>query len=216
MSSRKAYRIAPSRDGHRVASAWRFWRSGDEFYAAVRNAAHLTKVSFHRNGNWQLRMGAATKRLMATRHYLPGWLHVVSIQWFLYPGSLRPLTSGSEDVELVEVPEDHKLAVNIILSTTKAGSDPPLPREGGRFVWREHLRDSRLVVVHAVTLPLAEQDHEARARILREAPPLTYETKPDPADVYAEISIYTTRPESGNVIGIAPLPPDRLRGRIQP
>ena len=213
MSSRKAFRVAPSRDGVRAASTWRLWGSGDEFYVAVRDAAHASKVSFHRNGKWQLRIGAATKRFLATRSPLPGWLHAVSIQWIIFPGVLRPLIVGEEKVELLEVPEEHKLALNILLSPRETRLERSLPTEGGAFVWRQQLRNGKLLLAHAVVLPLTQQDREGAMSVLQEAPILTYDRLPDAKDVYAELAWFTTRSEVGNLVLVLPLGPTVLRGR---
>src|SRR5687768_13573947 len=97
--------------------------------------ARVSKISFHRHGNWQVSIGSTTIRLVPTREVLPGWLHVISIQWFILPDALRPSARSNENIEFVDIPEGSKLALNLLVSVTKTTREPPLPQEGGRYLW---------------------------------------------------------------------------------
>jgi hypothetical protein len=207
MPNPRALRLAPAREGRRLALTWRFWRQGDEFYAAARDAAVLTKVSFHRNGNWQAQVGPTVRRLTPHRRVNDDWLHVVSIYWLLPPESYIPLASTKEAATLVEVPSGSKLIVNLLL--TLRGDKPALPPlpPGSLLPWVQDLRGGRTLVVHAVTEPEVDLDRDTVRRIRKEAGPLRVKEVPPAGEFYGEITWFALRPEA-NCLVIVPLGPD--------
>jgi hypothetical protein len=212
MSSRKAFRVAPSQDGVRPGSSWRFWRQGDEFYAGCREVIGVSKLSFHHDGNWQLRVGTAMEKLTLSRRVFDEWVHAISLQWLPWTRAFRPILSDKEKVTLIDVPEDSKLVVNLLLSLSKGDPPAPKPCEGGLILWSERLSDRRVLLLHVVTLPQTEQDRDEALRLRRKAL-ITVKRIPEPGAFYSEIAWFASRPESGNTVALVPLGPDSLNVR---
>jgi hypothetical protein len=210
MVSSKIFRIAPSRKGVRIAGIWRFWQQGAEFYAASRSAIGVCKISFHRNGNCQVTIGHAIQKLTAIQSVSPDWQRIYSLQWGLSPDALIPRAGREEDVKLVDVPDGSKLQVNLLLSTSNEQVAPPVPREGGAFLWRTELRDGRSILLHAITRPETRYERGEIDRRRREAPIIAV-AAPKRGDTYAEITWFSSRPTTGNQGVIVPLGPESLQ-----
>jgi hypothetical protein len=209
MRKENALRIAPARDGAQVASAWRFWAQGDEFYAAARDTARLGKVSFHSRFNWQFRAGTLINRLAPPLSLSNNWLHALEIVFLVDHHTLLPLAQREEKVALVETPQGHKLRVDLLLS--KDSRVPPsLPREVVGTVQASHrLRNG--AQLRAVTRTLALTDPD-RAIIAETRANLRVNFAQDPPDsgVYVEARWQTFSAKSGNAIGIVPVGDDCL------
>ena len=210
MSSRAVFRVAPSRNGMMAAHTWRFWRSGDEFYGGVRKATHLSKLSFHRTGNWQLRIDSAMHRLPVTRHISSEWTHVISLQWMILPDSFHPNSTGHEEVLLIEVPVGYRLCLDLFVSRTTSLGELPDSNPGGLFVWDEKLRNGRRLAMQQTVVPWTDIE-VLDALGIRHASSVTVERPPAERSHYAEIAWFTSRPSTGNVVKIVPHGPNEVQ-----
>jgi hypothetical protein len=209
MSISKIFRAAPSRLDRRAASIWRFWHQGDEFYAAARDSTHAAKISFHRNGNWQARVGPASQRFTSSRLITPDWLHALSVHWILLPDAFLPKSSGHENCTLVEVPNDCNLILNLVVSTTGSALAQPRVPPVQSFVWYQRLRSGRILAIDLLTELQTDHDREIASWLRREGT-FTVDKLPGPDAFYAELAWLATRAE-GNTVVIVPVGPDSLR-----
>lgn len=196
----RPFRVAPALNQAQAALPWRFWASGNSFYAAGRHLGHAVKISFHPHENWQLRIASVATRLISTIEVLPGWLHALSIQWVVPPGALRP--SAEDDIEmLVQTSHGWKLGANLLVSSGQTGSEPPLPEGSGILPWAAALRDGRRVALNIVNTLLSEYERGDIAQILGRAPKVK-------SGRYAEYIEHRLGRQPGNVIIVVPLGPE--------
>jgi hypothetical protein len=184
-----------------AAGAWRFWVSGDSFYAAHREISKTTKFSFHPAGKWQFRSGTTVQAFITTCHLSPEWLHAVSIQTVIMPGALQPHPEEDEKVTLLDMGSERKQSLNLFVSLRKMDQDPAAPEEGGLFLWRGQLRDGRRVVLHGVNLRLLETERQRSIDRQHETPDMK-------GAAYSETVWYDPHPELGNVVLVVPATPE--------
>jgi hypothetical protein len=209
MRKQNALRVAPSRGGIPVANAWRFWAQGDEFYAAARDVAKLGKVSFHSNGNWQFRAGAALNRLAPASPLSNGWLLALQLVFLVDPDVMLPLDQREEGVRLLETPDGFKLLVDLLLSKGSSSVPPPLPSEiGGAMVAAHRLRNGTHLVATTRTMGLTAADQgfitDLRAKLR-----INFTGDPPASGFYAEATWQTFNTEA-NLIGVIPVGQDSL------
>ncbi len=192
--------MAPALNRRQAALPWRFWASGNSFYAAGRRLGRSVKVSFHPNGNWQLRVDSAVSRLISRIEVLPGWLHALSVQWTILPGALMP--SAEEDIELlVETAYGWKQSANLLVSTSETSSDPPLPGDSRLLPWAATLSDGRRIALNIANTPQAEHELEEAVQMRRKLPIIN-------SGKYAEYVEHRLGREPGNVVIVLPLGPE--------
>lgn len=207
--SHPVFRMAPARDGVIAADAWRFWKSGDEFYAGVRKATHLSKLSFHRDGKWQLQTFSKTHRLPATRHISPEWTLVISLQWMILADSFQPNSTGQEKVLLIDVPLGYRLCLDLLVSRTTTQPRLPEAEPAGEFVWEVQLRSGRRLAINKLLLPWTDAEVQDALRIRHESA-VHIDKTPARGSHYAEIAWFRSRPSTGNVVWIVPHGPNEV------
>ena len=94
LNRRRAIRIGPSVDGRLLASPWRIWAQGNEFYAAGMSTIDHGRVSFHSGGNWLYTMDRRTRKLARPIEMSSGWMLAAQIQFLSAPGEVPPAPRG--------------------------------------------------------------------------------------------------------------------------
>jgi hypothetical protein len=205
MANRNVIRIAPVRDGAQIANAWRFWSQGDEFYAAARDAVNFGKISFHRNGNWQLRTGTVMQRLAPGLKLTGGWIHALELVYLVGDGVLLPKSQCEENVMKVDVPGLSKLLIDLIISgSSRQPSHIPAEMRGTTLKVLG-LRSGQTLMIIGRVMPFNKQDMLAIAD-MRAKLKVSYATNlPAEDDAYIEASMHSFRPGQGNIIQVIPV-----------
>jgi len=203
MATQLVVRVAPQRNGQQAAGAWRIFTRGDEFYAAPRNTVQHGKISFHRGQNWQYRVGTMTTHLAKPVAMSGGWLHVLEIAFLIDQNVLLPFEQTEDSVTLIETPIDHKLLVNLLLSSdTKRPNTKPPPEVNGRILGVHRLRSGATLIATNRILPISDSD---RALIADVRSKLKVQLQKQPTSkFYVEANWCEFNPQTGNVIGIVP------------
>jgi hypothetical protein len=189
-----------------LALPWWFTHQGNEFYLASKLGLSVSKISFHRDGNWQMRTGNQVIRFAPTRIVSGNWLHAASVRWYLSAGAFRPPGKAANKVRLLEVPENADLVAAIFVSVDD--SNPPIPMvSGGNILVRDHLRDGRSVVIESFAV---EADQQFASRV-RNITAISLSGSEVPGDFYAETHEIYSDPEQGNILAVVPLGVDSLR-----
>ena len=209
MSERNTFRLAPSRDGIQLANALRIWSQGEEFYVASRHNVNIGKISFHRNGNWQHRLGNGVHRLAQPLQLSGGWLHALEIVHLIGEGVLLPLNQRESAVTLIETPPMHKFLLNIIYSKSVQATNLRLPVEmyGGAVLKNMRLRSGKTLIVIGRIMPFTPEDQMAITD-MREKVRVNFDKLPTANDVYIEALHHHYHYVTGNVIHIHPLGQD--------
>jgi len=202
----KALRFAPSRDGVQVASSWRIFAQGGDFYAAARNVAVFGKISFHPGPNWQLRVGTLLKRLEPPISLENGWTHALELRFVVEGNCYVPIEKREQQVALVNTPVGHNLVFNILWAPDdRVASSIPLSF-GGTAVWRHVLRGGDAVAVTARTTPRTVADAEL-LRDVKSQLRVQYQQAPNPEHTFIEAEWHSFHAVNGNVIVIMPMDP---------
>ena len=212
MNKGHALGVAPSRDGKQIALAWRFWAQGDEFYAASRDAIKLGKISFHKNFNWQYRLGDALFPLARPLRLSDDWLHAVQLSFLVKAGVLLPLSQGDTRVSLVDVPVGAKLVLNLLVSlhTRKPMLTPPA-QIGGAVILSHRLRGGTSLIMTYRILEMDTNDLsviddiQAKLRI-------NFTSLPDSSEVFAEAVWHQFDARTGNTIVVVPVRYEAIQG----
>jgi len=205
MQREHALRVAPSRGGRQIASAWRFWAQGDEFYAASRDAAALGKISFHKNFKWQYRLGTTTTRLAVPLRLSLGWLHAVQISFLVEADVLLPLKRADAKVRLIEVPEGSKLVLNVLVSSeTRRPVLKPPAEIGGTVLDSDRLRGGASLIVTGRGLKMDANDRSIVADV-RDKLRINFTGRPNANEVFAEAAWHEFDARTGNAIAIIPV-----------
>ena len=209
MPEDKQIRVAPVRGGVQIASTWRIWTQGNEFYAATRSVATISKISFHNNFNWQWRSGREVQRLARPILAAPGWFEAARIAFLVDPDVLVPKDQEDSRTRLIETPGGHKLSVIIWVSERSA---IPFPRTtaGGQPLLKATLRDGRRLFVAANSLPFKEVDRELIAEF-RAKLRIEYSERPSEDATYGEAWYSDCSPVTGNKIAIIPVGYDSVQ-----
>lgn len=202
----KVLRIAPARDGQQIASVWRVWAQGNEFYAASRDVIKLGKVSFHQNLNWQYQLGTLMRRLARPLCFSEGWLHALQISFLIQHGLLLPRNQTNGKVVFCETPVGNKLVLNLLLSSQRGipNIEPPV-EIGGTVVTSYRLRAGTSLIVTKRVLEMDGNDLkiiddvQAKLRIN-----VSGETLPDPKEIYFEAVWHKFDRMTGNAIAVVP------------
>jgi hypothetical protein len=203
MAERTVLRVAPQRDNQQATNAWRIFTQGDEFYAAPRNMIQHGKVSFHRNFNWQYRVGSAAVRLVEPIRLSQGWLLALEIAFLIDQHVLLPLEQRESNVKLVETASGYKLLVRLLLSSDVKRQNLRPPSDiGGSLLADQRLRSGATLLVTSRVMPLSDQD---RALIgdVRHKLKVNFSAWPT-GEVYIEEILAFFKPSKGNVIVIIP------------
>ena len=209
MPEDKQVRVAPVRGGVQIASTWRIWTQGNEFYAATRSAATISKISFHNNFNWQWRAGRDVQRLARPTLAAPGWFEAVRIAFLVDTDVLVPKGQEDSRTRLIETPADHKLSLIIWVSERSAIAFPRTIA-GGHPLLKATLRDGRRLFVAANSLPFKQIDRELIADF-RAKLRIEYSERPSEEDVYGEAVYSDCSPVTGNKIAIIPVGYDSVQ-----
>jgi hypothetical protein len=198
-------RVAPSRKGVQLASTWRIWTQGDEFYAAARHAAQIVKISFHRNFNWQIRAGGGVVRLAPPMNLSDNWMHVIEVSFLIDKNVLYPLEKKEPKVALIETPENEKLLVNIMLSSSSRRRviQPPI-EIGGDLLGHARLRSGKTLIMTKRVQALSDVDLGLMAEIQAKLR-VNFTSVPNPQEVYVEANWSNFSPKTGNVVAIIPV-----------
>ncbi len=168
-----------------------------------------SKISFHSGGNWQIRNGPSTIRFTPTKLYSREWLQAVSLQWFLSSETFHPRPKGPESVQLIEVPEDKKLVVTLLVSLGNSNPDAPAAGDG-KLLWQERLKDGRTILIQQTAVSETEADRAFALRV-RQNTTITITNPAIADDFYAEATEIYSDKVSGNVLAMVPLGLDSLR-----
>lgn len=203
VSNLSVVRIAPQRNAQQVTNAWRIFTQGNEFYAAPRNSAQIGKVSFHKNLNWQYRLGTVSHRLARPIALTEGWLHALEISFLIDQHVFLPLEQRENKVTLIETPANYKLLVNLLLSQgVRRVSLKPPPEIIGSILGFQRLRSGATLLITSRILPISDAD---RALISEVRHKLNVNFTKHPSEgVYIEMSWMSFDPKAGNVIAIIP------------
>ncbi len=113
-----------------------------------------------------------------------------------------------QDVQLVEFPDNARLAVELLLSRTTTEDKPLPPQEGEVVLWRQRLRGGKSLVLRAVAFPLTEAE-VADARAKQRDSAITVDRMPKQGEYYSELVLFRSS-LAGNAIGIVPHGPQSL------
>lgn len=207
MSGKKVLRVAAARSGVPVASPWRFWAQGEEFYAASSNEIALGKASFHRNLRWQYRLATANQPLYSGFVLGGSWLHALHVAFLVLEDALRPLNIPTESATLIETGPGMKSILDLTVTSkpVQVGSPrPPIKSDGE--IGRLRLRSRRQVVLTYRVEPLAPTDLQVIREVRASGPRLTSNSAPLPENHFAELLWRHTSPQHGNFVGVIPLP----------
>ncbi|RIK45776.1 MAG: hypothetical protein DCC58_05405 [Chloroflexi bacterium] len=198
------------RNGVQIAGAWRIWTQGDEFYAAGRDAVRLGKISFHRNNNWQLRLGTMMQRLAPGLLLSGSWRHALELIFLVSDDVLLPKAQREEKVVAVETPLQHKLLIDLLL-TDSADRRSLMPVEVQGSVLREViLRSGKTLLVLGRVLPFTSEDFAAVADMRSKLRVSFRERIPERHEAYVEATLTSFAPGRGNVLQIIPVGPEAL------
>lgn len=205
MSEDKILRVAPVRDGAAIAYAWRFWSQGDEFYAAARDLVNIGKISFHRNGNWQLRAGKAMTRLAPGIKLPGGWTHALELVFLVGKGVLIPRSQQEEHVTQIETTAAQKLLIDLLICEPSRQPAPLPIGIRGTLLKALALRNGCVVHVVSRVMPLNESDNFAIADMRSKLRVNFDQRLPISNEMYAEASSISFNQNGGNVIQIIPV-----------
>jgi hypothetical protein len=220
----RAVRIAPLRGGRPAAALWKFWREGNEIYAAHRLGGHTAKISVHASGQIHMHRGPRNlQRFMPAMVLDAGsWHHAFEVRFLLGAGADLPperllRLKKRDKALLVDVPDGQVFYLNLLLS---AGSGAPsgLPGEfsGASEVWRNTLSDGRSVVLLARVMPFDEQSSAALRYIRSELQPkVNYSGVQGKEPPYVEI-MHAFWSNDGNVLLVIPMGPEGRRFDPEP
>jgi hypothetical protein len=208
MADRSVLRVAPVRRGQQIASAWRIWAQGDEFYAAGRDAIRLGKISFHSSDNWQLRLGAMMQRLSPGLPLSGGWRHALGLVFLIAEDVLLPRDQREDKVAAIETPREHKLLIDLLVTDSPTRrSHMPFEIQGD--VLREViLRSGRTLLVLARVLPFTVDDFAAISDMRSKLRVNFKERLPERHETYIEATLTSFVAGRGNVLQVIPVGPD--------
>lgn len=195
MGARDKFRLAPTREGITVASPWRFWGQGAELYLGPREAIDLVKVSIHRSGVWQLRVGNDVRPLPVRGMISGGWVHALAMYWIVLPGAGSPENELDAKVHRAEFAAGEVLIVNLLIAPESGPFAPPSRSPRASFPWATRLRDGRCVLLHQVPQPLTPGDLEIAQEVLQQAPQLA-------GDEYGEVSRLQPHPRTNTIVTV--------------
>lgn len=205
MKKTKVVRFAPSREGTLLASTWRLWVQGDGCYLAGRDTASIGKISFHRNFNWQYRVGSALHRLAPPLKRSDGWSHGVQLAFFVDDDVIRPFGVTDAPHLRFEIPCGHKGLVNILFSPRGIGATARIPGDfGGTVLGQLPLRSGSAVVATATIAERTAQEnafvHETREKLR-----INLTEPPAPGEFFAEATWFNSNREAGNIVAVIPV-----------
>ena len=205
MRTRGPIRVVPVRNKLPLASPWRFWSQGDEFYAAPRNQIRLGKLSFHSSGSWTHQIGDRVTRLAPPPSMSNDWTHVIQISFLAEGSFLKTSRLSGKDLFLIETPSLHKLVLDLVMPSG-SNTSVDLPREvsSGTKLAVLPLRSGATVLIVARLVRATSADL-ARVAELNKQLELTLRQGSDPKAFFAELVLQSYRPESGNVLQIFPV-----------
>ncbi len=203
LNRKAAVRIGPAVGGRFLASPWRFWAQGDQFYAAGLNTITHGKVSFHSGGRWYYTVGHKMKQLARPLVFPNGWLLAAQVQFMSCPAEVPPAPSGHDAARKVELPARHKLVVTLLTRSEPSRTRfPPIRGIDGTVLASHRLRSGIPWVVLAAIAPMTEADLEIAQEHYSK---LSVTIKGD-YDVAAMLRAEITRPfrspQSGNVFAV--------------
>ena len=203
LNRKQAIRIAPTVNGKLLASPWRIWAQGNEFYAAGMDSISHGKVSFHSGGRWVYTNGRRSRTLAKPIGMSDGWMLATQIQFMSAPAELPPALAGPIKAITVELPPRHKLVVSLFWHPEPRHRHLTPPREfSGSVLARHRLRSGYPLLVCAgiaqmstIDLELAEDGYQK----LR----MTFLGSQDVAPMLrAEITQPSFSANSGNVFAV--------------
>ena len=205
MKKNRVIRVAPARDGKQIASAWRFWVQGNEFYAAPRDVATLGKISFHSNFNWQYRLGKAVFRLARPLRLSENFLHAIQLSFLVEAGVLLPLNQAETKVGLIEVPAGFKLVLNLLISphSQTPGLTPPV-EIGGTVLVSHRLRGGSSLITTSRILEMDANDLSI-IKDIQEKIRINFTSLPNKKQVFAEAAWNQFDERTGNAMVIVPV-----------
>ena len=205
MKGNKAIRVGPQNAaGEQLASAWRIWSQGDNFFAAPRNLAQFGKISFHPGYRWQHRIGNAMKPLPRPPELVAGWRLALRLSFLITENTLPVPLDSDPKVRLVIVPTHHKLVVDLWLQSEPAPFAGRLPQGvAGQEVASIQLRAGRWLFASAFVASMSHSDAvlaaEQRAKIrahFDDVPPKVF---------FCEAMLLDYEEGNGNFVTIVPL-----------
>jgi len=209
MVNRNEFRIAPTRNGKLAAGFWKFFIYKNEIYASARGIGGESKVSVHRSGQIHTRTG---ERDIVTMRPLTlfgnsEWQHALQLRFVPSEESMRPNLDalGHKHANIVEIPADSVLILDLLVSTSERESSLPPDFVGTKVLWKSQRADGCHVAVIGKVTPIDATARERRDRL----------TKIDKVGVsvtdgeggYAELHDFHWS-ERGNFVFVIPMPPD--------
>lgn len=204
MPKGKHFIVAPTRAGVQLASAWRFFTQGDEFYAASENTVQVGKASFHRNFNWQYQIGTQMKRLVTNKND-GRWRHALLVQFQPSDDAACPVSDKHPKLIEIESPPQHKLMLNLYVSIERA--DPSRLESAtvaGEVIAYIQLKSGRVVALLKKVEPFNEADHN-RISEVKSLVRATVEAPLVIENSYVEWAVLHASEEHGNSVVVTPL-----------
>lgn len=183
------------------------------------------KVSVHASGQVHMRIEEReSQRFAPPIALIEGrWAHALEIRFLLSPDADLPppvKLRNRDRAYAIDVPERHKLILNLLISISPVPSDEALPKElsaGTRPIWRASLQDGRQALLAARIMPMKDQDDADIAFIRRKVNPrLNYHQKGPPNRHYLEVHNVAWSGDGGNIIAVVPMGKEAFREPEEP
>lgn len=202
--------MAPSIAGRQAAKFWKFWTAGDEVYALSRGGDHLTKISVHHSDQIHIRLGEAKRQRLAGPLSMGNgaWLHAFELRFLLSADAFRPPEDKRKNWQLIEVPENAILHLNLIVGRTQNQNADGLPHEllpGAHVLWSTALRGKRPVVLIGRLFPTSDENRAELRYIREELRPRANLSKAPSKPLYVEVMRVRWSPGGGNVLFVVPM-----------
>ena len=208
MAESKVLRVAPVRNGMQLATAWRIWTQGDEFYAAQKSSIGFSKISFHRNGNWQLAMGAHCLKLGPGMNFGHGWTLALQIAFLVDDGVSTPPHHQDDQFSEVVVGRSSRMNLNLMIAESAHVFQRGLPISGA-LVKAFLLRSGRFLVVSSELYPLSDSNFTS-IRNIRTQLEVNLDSPPQ-EPFYVEAVSSAFEPAGANIISVIPVGDEVLR-----
>lgn len=188
-------------------STWRLWVQGSEFYLGTRRFVSLGKISFHRNFNWQYRLGSSVTKLGPPLQLSNGWLLALQLAFLFDEDTPHLLNGEPEGPTLIETPLHHKCLISFVVrSADRSAKIRSQSTVDGAVIKTLHLRDGSTILAIADVRPREEQD-EIIVQDMKEKLRVKMTSEPPADSFHVEVSDHRFGPR-GNVIAVIGLGPE--------